>query len=114
MKIIPLLRCNNLKEEVSFYTNVLDFTLKYPSESDDEWAIEIINNDAEIILASMDGTPRIAIYVRVDDVDAIFKKYVHRGLIVPNNPISPVHNSPIDQKAVIVRHLSNALPDVNA
>ena len=97
MKIIPLLRCNDLKEAIIFYTNVLDFTLKYPSESADEWVIEIINNDAEIILASMDGTPRIAIYVRVDDVDAIFKKYVDRGLIVPNNPNSPVHNSPIDQ-----------------
>ena len=97
MKIIPLLRCNDLKEAISFYTNVLDFTLKYPSESDDEWVIEIINNDAEIILASMDGTPRISIYVRVDDVNAIFKKYVDRGLIVPNNPNSPVHNSPIDQ-----------------
>ena len=97
MKIIPLLRCENLKEAVSFYTTVLDFALKYPSESDDEWAIEIINTDAEIILASKDGTPRIAIYVQVDDVDALFSKYVNRGLIVPNNPDSPVHNSPIDQ-----------------
>ena len=97
MKIIPLLRCNNLKEAISFYTKVLDFTLKYPSQSENEWAVEIINNDAEIILASKDGMPRIAIYVRVDDVDAIFEKYIKRGLIVPNNPNSPVHNSPIDQ-----------------
>lgn len=97
MKTIPLLRCNDLKEAIAFYTNVLDFTLKYPNESDDEWVIEIINDDAEIILARMDGTPRIAIYVRVDDVDAIFKKYVDRGLIVPSNPNSPVHNSPMDQ-----------------
>jgi catechol 2,3-dioxygenase-like lactoylglutathione lyase family enzyme len=97
MKIIPLLRCNNLKESIAFYTNVLDFTLKYPSESDNEWVIDLINGDAEILLASMDGTPRIAICVRVDDVDASFKKYIDRGLIVPNNPNSPVHNSPIDQ-----------------
>jgi uncharacterized glyoxalase superfamily protein PhnB len=97
MKIIPLLRCKNLKEAVSFYTTVLDFTLKYPGKTDDEWAIDIISNDAEIILTSMDGTPRISIYVRVDDVDTIFKKYIDRGLIVPNNPNSPVHNSPIDQ-----------------
>jgi uncharacterized glyoxalase superfamily protein PhnB len=97
MKIIPLLRCNNLKEAVSFYTTVLDFTLKHPGGSDDEWAIEIVNTTAEIILASKDGTPQIAIYVLVDDVDALFSKYVNRGLIVPNNPDSPVHNSPIDQ-----------------
>jgi catechol 2,3-dioxygenase-like lactoylglutathione lyase family enzyme len=97
MKIIPLLRCNNLKEAIAFYTNVLDFTLKYPEEADNEWVIELINNDAEILLASRDGTPRIAICVIVDDVDAIFRKYVGRGLVVPNNPNSPVHNSPIDQ-----------------
>jgi len=97
VKIIPILRCNDLKEAVAFYTNVLDFTLKYPDEPDNEWVIDLINNDAEILLASMDGTPRIAICIRVDDVDAMFKKYVDRGLVVPNNPESPVHNSPIDQ-----------------
>ena len=97
MKIIPLLRCNNLKEAISFYTNVLDFTLKYPDDADNEWVIELINNNAEILLASMDGTPRISIYVKVDDVDTIFEKYVDRGLVVPNHPDSPVHNCPIDQ-----------------
>ncbi len=97
MKIIPLLRCNDLKEAIAFYTNVLDFTLKYPKASDNEWVVDLVNSDAEIILASKDGTPRIAMYVIVDDVDATFKKYVERGLIVPNNPDSPVHNAPIDQ-----------------
>lgn len=97
MKIIPLLRCNDLKEAIAFYTNVLDFTLKYPDEPDNEWVIELVNQGAEILLARMDGTPRIALYVSVDDVDALFKKYVSRGLIVPNNPDSPVHNSPINQ-----------------
>ena len=97
MKIIPLLRCTNLKEALSFYTKVLDFKLKYPNDPDNEWAVDIVNNDAELILASMDGTAEIALYVKVDDVDAIFRKYVDRGLIVPNNPDSPVHNRPIDQ-----------------
>jgi uncharacterized glyoxalase superfamily protein PhnB len=97
MKIIPLLRCNDLKKAIVFYTNVLDFTLKYPDDADNEWVVELNNDDSEILLANMDGTPRIAIYVRVSDVDAIFEKYVGRGLIVPNNPDSPVHNSPLNQ-----------------
>src|SRR4029079_9709829 len=97
MKIIPLLRCPNLKEAIVFYTTILDFTLKYPEEADNEWVIELINHNAEILLASKDGTPRIPILVLVDDVDAIFKRYVTRGLVVPNRPQSPVHNSPIDQ-----------------
>ncbi len=97
MKLIPLLRCNDLKESIAFYTNVLDFELKYPEESNNEWVIDLINGDAELILASMDGTPRIAVYIKVDNVDTIFNKYINRGLVIPNNPNSPVHNSPIDQ-----------------
>jgi catechol 2,3-dioxygenase-like lactoylglutathione lyase family enzyme len=97
MKIIPLLRCSNLKEAVAFYTTVLDFKLKYPENSEDEWVIDLVHGDSEIMLASMDGTPRTPVYVSVDNVDAVFEKYISRGLIVPNNPESPVHNGPIDQ-----------------
>ncbi len=97
MKLIPLLRCKNLKEAVHFYTTILDFKLKNPDNADDEWVIELTHGDAEILLASMDGTPRVALYVSVDDVDATFANYVSRGFVVPNNPASPVHNGPIDQ-----------------
>ena len=97
MKIIPLLRCNNLKESIAFYTDILDFTLKYPDESDNEWVIDIMNGDAEIMLASRDGTPRIPVVIMVNNVDALFDKYISRGLIIPNRANSPVHNSPIDQ-----------------
>ena len=97
MKIIPLLRCSNLKESIAFYTAILDFKLKYPNEADNEWVVELMNGDAEILLASMDGTPRIPVYIRVINVDDLFNKYISRVLIVPGNPDSPVHNSPIDQ-----------------
>ena len=97
MKAIPLLRCNNLKESIAFYTGILDFTLKYPEESDNEWVIDLINGDAELMLACRDGTPRIPVIIKVDDVDALFNKYINRGLVVPNRTNSPVHNSPIDQ-----------------
>jgi hypothetical protein len=30
-------------------------------------------------------------------VDSLFRKYRERGLFVPNDPRSPVHNGPIDQ-----------------
>ena len=96
MKIIPILRCNNLKESIHFYTTVLDFTLKYPEAWDNDW-VQLNNDDVELFLTSTDGTPKIPVMLRVDNVDALFKKYISRGLIVPNNPNSPVHNSPIDQ-----------------
>jgi catechol 2,3-dioxygenase-like lactoylglutathione lyase family enzyme len=97
MKIIPLLRCPDLKKAIVFYTTILDFRLKYPNVPTDEWVVELVNKDSELLLARGDGTPQVALYIRVDDVDAVFKKYVDRGLIVPNNPDSPVHIHPIDQ-----------------
>ncbi len=92
-----MLRCPDLKQAIVFYTTVLDFTLKYPGEAHNEWGVDLVHGKEELILASMDGTPRVALYISVDDVDAVFDKYVSRGLVVPNNPSSPVHNSPIDQ-----------------
>ena len=97
MKTVPLLRCKDLRETIFFYTTILDFTVSFVNESDGEWVLGLINDDAELLLASMDGTPRIALYLKVPNVDSIFKNYVDRGLVVPNNPDSPVHNSPIDQ-----------------
>jgi len=63
------------------FTTILDFKLKYPENLENEWVIKLTHGDAEILLASMDGTPRVAIYVSVDDVDASFENYVRRGLI---------------------------------
>lgn len=99
MKAIPLLRCLNMKEAIAFYTNILDFKLKYPGASSDDWVVDLISGDAEVILTSLEGDqkPCINVYFRVDDADALFNKFVSRGLVVPNNPGSPVHNGPIDQ-----------------
>lgn len=97
--MIPLLRCRNMKEAISFYTAVLDFELKYPDASPDDWVIDLINGEAELQLTSLEGdqTPGIAVNVRVDDVDSLFEKYLKRGLDVSGKKESPVHQGPLDQ-----------------
>ena len=99
MKTIPILRCLNMKEAIHFYTTVLDFNLKDPDASADDWVVDLVNGEAELGLTALEGDQKLAInvYVRVDEVDELFKKYVSRGLMVPNRPESPVHNGPIDQ-----------------
>lgn len=99
MKIIPFLRCLNMKEAIDFYTNVLDFKLKYADASADDLVVNLINGEAEIGLTALESDQKLSInvYVRVEEVDNLFKKYVSRGLIIPNNSESPVHNGPIDQ-----------------
>lgn len=97
--MIPFVRCLNMREAIDFYTKVLDFTLKYPNASPDDLVVDLINGEAELGLTLLEGDQKLGIhvYVRVDEVDNLFKKYVSRGLIVPNRPESPVHNGPIDQ-----------------
>lgn len=99
MKAIPFVRCLNMKEAIDFYTNVLDFNLKYSNVSADDWVVDLINGDAELGLTKLEGDQKLGInvYFRVDDVDNLFKKYLSRGLVIPNNPNSPVHDGPIDQ-----------------
>ncbi|MBX2967655.1 MAG: hypothetical protein KF845_16055 [Cyclobacteriaceae bacterium] len=78
---------------------MLDFKLKYPDTLPDEWVVDLVNGDAELMLTSLEGDQRAAInvYALVDDVDTLFQKYLQRGLKIPNKKDSPVHQSPIDQ-----------------
>ena len=99
MKIIPLLRCKNMKEAIAFYTGILDFELKYPAASPEDWVVDLVNGDAELQLTSLEGdqNPGIAVNVRVEDVDGLFEKYLDRGLDTSNKENSPVHQGPLDQ-----------------
>ena len=97
MKIVPLLRVNNIKEAIAFYTNILDFELKYPDAELNDWGVDLINKDAELQLTSMEGVFGLAVNVYVDEVDELFAKYLSRGLDVSNKKESPVHQSPLNQ-----------------
>lgn len=97
MKLIPLLKVRNIEESVAFYTNVLDFKLKFPEQPLNEYCVDLIHEDAELQLTMTDGIFGVAVYVQVEDVDAEFKKFIQRGLITPRKSNSPVHESPIDQ-----------------
>jgi len=97
MKMIPLLYCRDMHEAISFYTGILDFKLKYPDEIDDG-VVDLINGDAELQLCSFEGEKNgIAVNVRVDEVDGLFKKYIERGLDTSHKQNSPVHQGPLDQ-----------------
>ena len=97
--MIPLLRCGDIKEAIAFYTGILDFELKYPDEAINEWGVDLVNGSAELQLTSMEGDQKIglAVNVRVDDIDALFKKYISRGLDVSKKKESPVHQGPLNQ-----------------
>lgn len=98
MKIIPLLKVKNMQQAISFYTEILDFKLKYPEDEVNEYFMELVNGDAEFQLSETDGIFGIVINVFVDEVDELFKKYKSRGLkVASGKEQSPVHQSPLDQ-----------------
>ena len=99
MKMIPIFRCTNMNQAIRFYTEVLDFEVKYPEASAEDWVVDLINEGAELLLTSLEGDqkPGFAVSVRVDNVDRLFEKYLSRGLDISKRDDSPVHQGPIDQ-----------------
>ncbi len=98
MKLIPLLHARDMKEAIAFYTKVLDFTLKHKETTTNDLVVDLINADAELQLTSLEGSiTGIAVNVRVNEVDDLFKRYLQRGLITPKKENSPVHEGPINQ-----------------
>ena len=99
MKAVPILYCRNMGEAIAFYTQVLDFTLKYPGTGADNPVVAIVNGHAELQLSILRGDQPTAIAVNlwVEKIDALREKYLGRGLNPKHYPDSPVHNGPIDQ-----------------
>ena len=99
MKMVPIFRCTDMKEAITFYTSVLDFQLYEPGASADDWVVALQNEDAILLLTSLEGDQKIGIAanVIVDNVDNVFKKYVSRGLDQTDRTESPVHMGPTDQ-----------------
>ena len=88
-----------MKEAISFYTNILDFKMKYPESSADDRVVNLINGDAGLQLTSLKGDQQMGIAVNtdVDGVDNLFGKYLKRGLDISNKKGSPVHQGRTDQ-----------------
>ena len=99
MKIIPLFKCRDMKKAIAFYTGILDFKLKYENTSAEDWVVDLINEDIEIQLTTLqsDSLFGSVVNIHVDEVDGLFKKYLERGLDISKKKGSPVHLGPTDQ-----------------
>lgn len=102
MRIVPVIRCRDLGRSAQFYTAVLDFERKWPGYEDREMAngvIDLIRDGAELQLSrhAGDGVFGSVNRVFVEDVDACYTTFRHRGLDTTLRPDSAVHTAPIDQ-----------------
>lgn len=94
MNIIPIIKCTDIDKSISFYTQVLDFEVLNPDE-DFPYRL-LVRESARLDISSLDGGIVSCVYIEVENVDDLFKKFVQRGLDISEDK-SGVHGGPIDQ-----------------
>lgn len=99
MKMIPLFKVRDMRASIKHYTQVLDFEMTWPEDTEDSPVVDLgrAGADFQITTHESDRLFGSVAYVWVVDVDALFAKYVSRGLDNSAKPNSPVHQGPVDQ-----------------
>lgn len=99
MKIVPILKCSDLRKSISFYTKTLGFQIILPDPTSESPVANLYSGEVEIQLSSLsgDGAFGSAINIHVDNVDRVFADLVRRGLDTSVRKDSPVHRGPVDQ-----------------
>jgi catechol 2,3-dioxygenase-like lactoylglutathione lyase family enzyme len=99
LKVIPVMKCNDMPEALSFYTKILGFELldAWPPEAPVYCALS--NADVVINLStnSGDGIAGNVVFIAVRGLDDLFKTFIARGLDTTKKKESPVHQGPLDQ-----------------
>ena len=97
MKVVPIMKCKNMKESLFFYTTILDFRIMYPGTNEEDPVVAITKDTIELQLSIYDGVFGNPVNVWVNEVDKLFNKYLERGLDTSNKKESPVHQGPLNQ-----------------
>lgn len=102
MKIVPVIKSRDLQRSLRFYTEVLDFQLRWPEHEAAHLAngvIDLVRDGAELQLSrhAGDGVFGSVNRVFVDDVDERYATFRKRGLDTTRRPESPIHTCPVDQ-----------------
>jgi len=93
MNIIPIIRCRDIDKSINFYTRVLDFEVLNP---EDEFPYRLLMREgARLDISSHDGGIVSVVYIVVQNIDELFKKFLQRGLDISDK--SGVHGGPLDQ-----------------
>jgi len=98
--LIPVLMVRDLPEAIGFLTSVLDFELVFVTPPAGSF-YAVLKRGADELHLNLAHEKKAfgqssTIFV-IDDVDALFAFFITRGLSVPSDRNSPVHEGPLDQ-----------------
>jgi catechol 2,3-dioxygenase-like lactoylglutathione lyase family enzyme len=89
-----------MRASLDFYTRVLDFELVETDGDTSGPSFSVLKRGPDYMFLSShsgDGEFGQAVAVVVDDVEALWQKFLQRGHRPPGDPGSPVHEGPTDQ-----------------
>lgn len=104
MSIEPFVKCSNVADSIAFYCEILDFEVQTRPDPDPTAFMSkygsISRQGALVHLSAHagDGVFGNVVYVRVDDLAALYEKFVGRGLAKPQDGASAgLTMVPVDQ-----------------
>ncbi|MBV6523121.1 MAG: hypothetical protein MNPFHGCM_03288 [Gemmatimonadaceae bacterium] len=100
MTIIPIVRCDSMRQSLAFYIQMLGFERIEGDDDADDPSFCVLSRDGDQLYLSShpgDGKCGQAIVMETDDVDGEWQALRRRGLRTPGNPESPVHDGPVNQ-----------------
>ena len=98
MAIIPVVRCSNMKGSLRFYAQIMDFRRADEGDVADPAHVVLRRAGDTLFLSSHSGDGAFGqhVVIVVEDVDALFQRFLQRGLVPPDRD-SAVHRGPVDQ-----------------
>ena len=100
-RVVPIIKVTEIQKALDFYCSRLgfveDFKYSAPGNGPAYAGISLDGNQIHLSTFAGDGVAGTATYFYVDDVDAVFARFLAAGLRTPGNPNSPVEEGPVDQ-----------------
>lgn len=118
MSIEPFIKCSDIQLSLTFYVSVLDFVAIVAPDTDPASFMSLYaylereGHGIHLSQHSGDGAYGNVVYVRVDDVDTVYKNLVSRGLDTDGNNL-PGLAIPLTDQTWGMREFSVRDPDNN-
>lgn len=104
MAIEPTIKCSDISASLQFYTEVLDFTVAQAPDPDPNSFMSkyafMKRDGCDVHLSSHagDGVFGNVLYVRVDDIDTLYQRFVTNGLNIDTPDDYPaIRIKPVEQ-----------------
>ncbi len=100
-RAVPIIKVTNLEAALAFYRArlgfVVDFHFRASASGPDYVGLLLDDQAVHLSTFSGDSVVGTATYFYVDDVDALWRGFLARGFVPPDNEDSPVERGPLDQ-----------------